>query len=38
VYDAGRKTRRDTINVGAIGTSECLEGLSNWLSYFPAQK
>ena len=33
VYDAGRKTRRDTINVGAVGTAECLEGLSNWLSY-----
>jgi hypothetical protein len=32
VYDSSRKTRRDTINVGAVGTNECLEGLSNWLS------
>jgi hypothetical protein len=36
VYDAGRKIRRDTINVGAVGTSECLEGLSSWLSYCAA--
>jgi hypothetical protein len=33
VYDAGRKKRRDTINVGAVGTNECLEGLFNWFSY-----
>src|SRR5947208_2578706 len=36
VYDADRKTRRDTINVGADGTNECLEGLSRWLSYCAA--
>ena len=36
IYDAGRKTRRDTINVGAVGTNECLEGLFNWFSYCAA--
>lgn len=36
VYDSNRKTRRDTINVGAVGTAECLEGLSRWLGYCAA--
>jgi hypothetical protein len=36
VYDANRKTRRDTINLGAVGTNECLEGLFKWLSYCAA--
>lgn len=36
VYDSNRKTRRDTINVGAVGTAECLEGLSKWLGYCAA--
>jgi hypothetical protein len=36
VYDAARKTRRDTINVGAVGTNQCLDGLSRWLSYCTA--
>ena len=36
VYDIARKTRRDTINIGAVGTNECLEGLFNWLSYCAA--
>ncbi len=36
VYDARRKTRRDTINIGAVGTNECLEGLFNWFSYCSA--
>ena len=36
VYDGGRKTRRGTVNVGAIGTNECLEGLCKWLSYCTA--
>jgi hypothetical protein len=31
VYDRSRKTRRETINVGAVSTNECLEGLSRWL-------
>jgi hypothetical protein len=33
VFDANRKTRRDTINVGAVSTNECLEGLSRWFGY-----
>ena len=33
VYDMTRKTRRDTINIGAVGTNECLEGLYKWLGY-----
>lgn len=33
VYDAGRTTRREKINIGAIGTSECLEGLFRWLQH-----
>lgn len=36
VYDAGRKTRRDTINVGAVSTNECLEGLFRWFGYCAA--
>ena len=31
VYDTLIPGRREKINVGAVGTSECLEKLGNWL-------
>lgn len=33
VYDANRKTRRATVNVGAVSTNACLERLFNWFDY-----